>query len=211
MPRSEAQTRPTRRAVRQPGDLVDELEVAGADQHRHHRDAAGDQDLGLVGVERGRGDQVVVEPLEPIGQVVEQRALGLDHARERVDQPLGVVAGVGVRAFREQHPDQRSRVLALGRGGEGGGRQLVGGEAGMGRPADHLGHDPGQRLGPAALRRPLGDVRAGAVPARDVAGIGQASVDRPDRVRIDAQRGAELADRRQSRPGEHPSRNRSGR
>ena len=42
-PRSEAQTRPTREPARQPGDLVDELDVAGPDEHRHDRDAAGDQ------------------------------------------------------------------------------------------------------------------------------------------------------------------------
>ena len=77
-PRSDAQTRPTREPARQAGDLVDELDVAGPDEHRHDRDAAGGQDLGLVGVERRRRDQVVVEALEPLGQVVEERALGLD-------------------------------------------------------------------------------------------------------------------------------------
>ena len=66
--------------------------------------------LGLVGVERRRRDEVVVEAVEPLGQVVEQRALGLDHARERVDQPLGVVAGVGVRALGEEDPDERARA-----------------------------------------------------------------------------------------------------
>ena len=198
-------------AVRQPGDLVDELEVSRADQHRHDRDAPGDEDLRLVGMEGGGRDQVVVEPLEPVGQVVQECALGLDHARERVDQPFGVVAGVGVRAFREQHADQAARVLALGGGGEGRGGQLVGREPGVRRPAGHLRHDPGQRLGAAALRRALGDVGAGAVAAGDIAGIGEAPVDRPDRVRIDAERRAELADRGESRARAASAPNRSGR
>ena len=128
-PRSEAQTRPTREPARQPGDLVDELDVAGADEHRHDRDATGRQRLCLVGVERRRGHEVVVEALEPVGQVVEQRALGLDQPGELVDQPLGVVAGVGVRALGEEDPDERTGSLALGGGGEGRRGQLVGGEA----------------------------------------------------------------------------------
>ena len=77
-PRSEAHTRPTREPCGQAGDLVDELEVARPDEHRHDRHAAGGQDLGLVGVERRRRHDVVVEPVEPLGQVVEERALGLD-------------------------------------------------------------------------------------------------------------------------------------
>ncbi len=102
-------------------------------------------------------------------------------------------------------------MLALGGGREGRRGQLVGGEAGVRRPPGHLGHDPGQRLGPAALRRPLGDVRAGAVPAGDVAGVGEAPVDGPDRVRIDAQRGAQLADRGEPRARAASVPNRSGR
>ena len=126
VPRVEAHTSPTRDAARQPGDLVDQLEVAGADEHRHDRDPAGGQDLGLVGVERRRRDQVVVEAVEALGQVVEQRALGLDEPGELVDQPLGVVAGVGVRALGEEDPDERTRALALRGGGEGRRGELVG-------------------------------------------------------------------------------------
>ena len=81
VPRSEAHTSPTREPVGSAGDLVDELDVARADEHRHDRDAAGDQGLRLVGVERRRRDEVVVEALEPLGQVVEERALGLDQRR----------------------------------------------------------------------------------------------------------------------------------
>ena len=66
------------RARLEAGDLVDELEVARADQHRDDRDPAGGQHLALVGVERGRRDEVVVEAVEPVGQVVDERALGLD-------------------------------------------------------------------------------------------------------------------------------------
>ena len=146
-----------------------------------------------------------MEPVEALGQVVEERALGLDHARERVDQALGVVAGVGVRALGEQDPDERPGPLALRGGGERRGRDLVGGEPGVGRAAQHLGDDPGERLGAAALGRPVGDVGAGAVAARDVAGVGQAPVDRPDGVRVDAQGRPELADRRQPRAGQQPA------
>ena len=193
-----------RRARLEPRDLVDELEVAGADEHRDDRDPAGGQHLAFVGVERGRRDEVVVEAVEPVGQVVDERALGLDHLGERVDQALGVVAGVGAGALGEQDPDQRPRVLALRGGGEGRGRDLVGGEPGVGGASEHLGDDPGQGLRAAALRRAVGDVGAGPVAARDVAGVGQAAVDGPDRVRIDAQGGAQLADRGQPGAGQQP-------
>ena len=72
---------PHLRTRAQAGDLVDELDVAGPDQHRHDRHAAGDECLGLVGVEGRRGHEVVVEPIEALGQVVEQRALDLDDRR----------------------------------------------------------------------------------------------------------------------------------
>ena len=80
-----------------------------------------------------------------------------------------------------------------------------GGEPGRGRPAEHLGDDPGQRLRAAALGRPIGDVGAGPVAARDVAGIGQPLVDRPDRVRVDPEGGPELADRGKPGTGQQPS------
>ena len=53
-PRSEAQHEPTFEPGTQPGDLVDELDVARTDEHRHDRHAARDERLGLVGVERRR-------------------------------------------------------------------------------------------------------------------------------------------------------------
>ena len=81
---SEAQTSPTREPDGRRGDLVDELEVARPDEHRDDRHPAVDERLGLVGVERRRGDEVVVEPVEPLGQVVEQRALDVDQVGERV-------------------------------------------------------------------------------------------------------------------------------
>ena len=129
-PRSDAHTSPTREPGGQAGDLVDELQVARPDEHRDDRHAARDERLGLVGVERRRRDEVVVEAVEALGQVVEQRALGLDQARERVDEALGVVAGVGVRALGEQDADERPGALALGGGGEGRGGDLVGREPG---------------------------------------------------------------------------------
>ena len=106
VPRSDAQTSPTREPAGSAGDLVDELDVARPDEHRDDRHAAVDERLGLVGVEGRRRDEVVVEPLEPVGQVVEERALDLDQAGERVAEPLGVVAGVGVRALGEQDLDR---------------------------------------------------------------------------------------------------------
>ena len=83
VPRSEAQTTPTREPAGSAGDLVDELDVARPDEHRHDRHPAADERLGLVGVERRGRDEVVVEPLEALGDLVEQRALGLDQAGER--------------------------------------------------------------------------------------------------------------------------------
>ena len=134
-----------------------------------------------------------------------QRALGFDQPGERVDQALGVVAGVGVGALGEEDADERSRALALGGGSEGRGGDLVGGEAGVGGAAQHLGDDAGQRLRAAALRRAVGDMGAGAVAARDVAGVGQPAVDRPDRVGVDSERGAQLPDRREPRARQQPS------
>jgi hypothetical protein len=122
-----------------------------------------DERLGLIGVERRRRDEVVVEPVEPIGQVVEQRALDLDPAVERDAEPLGVVAGVGVRALGEQDLDERARALSLRGRGERGRGDLVGRKAGLGTAAEHLGDDPGKRLRTALLRRPVRDMRARAV------------------------------------------------
>ena len=76
--RARSRRRAHARTGRQPGDLVDELEVARAHEHRDDRDTAGGQDLALVGVERRRRDEVVVEPVEPLGHVVDERALRLD-------------------------------------------------------------------------------------------------------------------------------------
>ena len=39
------------------------------------------------------------EAIESLRQVIEEAALGFDEARELVAEPLGVVAGVGVRAL----------------------------------------------------------------------------------------------------------------
>ena len=97
-----------------------------------------------------------------------------------------------------------ARPLPFRRRGEGRRGELVRREAGVRRTAEHLGHDAGEGLGAAALGRAIGDVRAGAMAARDVSGIRQAAIDGADRVRIDAQGPAELADRGQPRPGQEP-------
>ena len=162
-------------------------------------------DLGLVGMERRRRDQVVVEALEALGQVVEERPLGFDEARELVAQPLGVVAGVGVGALGEEHPDERPRPLAFGGGGERGGRHLVGRETGVGGPTKHLGDDPGERLGATLLWRALGDVGAGTVATHDVAGVGQTTIDRPDGIGVHSQCRTKLAHGRQARARQQPT------
>ena len=193
------------RAVGQTGDLVDELDVAGSDQHRHDRDATGGQHLGLVGMERRRGHDVVVEALEAVGQVVEQRPLGLDQPWELVAEPLGIEAGVGVGALGEEHPDERSRSLAFGGGGEGGRGQLVGGETGVGRATKHLGDDPGERLGATLLWRAFGDVGARTVATHDVTGVGQTTIDRPDGIGVHSQCRTKLAHGRQARARQQPT------
>ena len=109
-PRSEAQTSPTREPFGRPAISWTSSTYARPDEHGHDRDAAGDEGLGLVGVERRRRHEVVVEALEALGQVVEERAFGLDETGEFVDQPLRVVAGVGVGALGEQHADERARA-----------------------------------------------------------------------------------------------------
>ena len=191
---------PDLRAGRQRRDLVDELHVSRADDHRDDRDAAGDERLGLVGVECRRGHEVVVEAFQPVRQVVEQRAFDLDRAPELVAQPFGVVARVGVGALGVQDPDERAWPLALGGGGERGRGELVGGEAGLCGPPQHLGDDARQRLGAAPLRRPFGDVRAGAVTTGDVARVGQTTIDRPDGIGVHSQGRPKLAHGRQPGP-----------
>ena len=178
---------------------MDELDVRRADDHRHDRDASRDEGLGLIGVERRRGDEVVVEALEPFGQVVEQCAFDLDRPAELVTQPLGVVAGVGVGALRVQDADMGAGPLALGGGGERGRGQLVGGEAGLRGASQHLRHDARQRFRAAPLRRPLGNMRSGTVATRDVAGIGQTTIDRPDRIGVHSECRTKLAHGRQPR------------
>ena len=184
---------------------MDELDVARSDEHRHDRDAAGDERLGLVGVERGRRDEVVMEALEPVGQVVEQRALDVDRAAELVGQALGVVAGVGARALGEEDADMRPRTLALGGRGERGGGQLVGGEARLGRPAEHLRDDARQRLRAATLRWPLRHVRPRAMATRDVARVGQTTIDRADRIGVHSQSRTKLAHGWQPGTGQQPT------
>ena len=193
-------------AGRQRRDLVDEGHVARPDEHRHDRDPAGREGLGLVGVEGGRRDEVVMEPVEPLDDLIEERALGFDHPGEGLGDPLGVVGGVGLRALGEEDPDEGSRAASLGRRREGGGRDLVGREPGRGGPAEHLGDDAGEGLGAAALGRTVGDMGAGAVAAGHVAGVAQALVDGPDRVRVDPEGRSQLADGRQPGPGQEPPR-----
>ena len=193
------------RARRETGDLVDELHVARPDEHGHDRHAAVDERLGLVGVERRRRDEVVVEPLEPIGQVVEERPLDVDQLAEGLDQTLGVVAGVGVRALGEEDLDLGSRALPLARRGERGRRHLVGPEPGLRRPPEHLRDDPGQGLRPASLRRAVRHVGAGPVSTRDVTGVGQTSIDRADRVGIHSECGTHLPHGGKTGAGQEPA------
>ena len=46
-----------------------------------------------------------MEPLEAVRQVVEERALDVDHVGEDVGEPLRVIARVGVRALGEEDLD----------------------------------------------------------------------------------------------------------
>jgi hypothetical protein len=146
-----------------------------------------------------------MEPLEPVWEVVEEGAFGLDQVGKRVAQPLCVIAGVGVRAFGEEDLDLLPGSLPLARGGEGRRRDLVGREAGDGRPAEHLGDDPRERLRATPLRRPIRDMRPGPVSTRDVARIRQASIDRPDRVGVYSECGTELPDRSEASAWQQPA------
>ena len=89
----------------------------------------------------------------------------------------------------------------LARGGERGLGDLVGREPQLGGPAQRLRDDPGQRVRAPPDRWPVDDARPRPVAADDVARVGEPAVDRADRVRVDAQRCAELAHGRQARPG----------
>ena len=205
-PRPDAQTSPTSRAAGSAGDLVDELDVARARRAsprpgRGRRRGPGPRRRGTSSSRRGRSGSARAGRAGRRAARPRPRSIPGNSSHE----PLGVVAGVGVRALGEEDPDERPGPLALGRGGERGGGDLVGGEAGLGRPPQHLGHDPGQRLGAASLRRPLGDVGARAVSTRDVAGIGQTTIDRPDRVGVHSQGRTKLAHGRQARAGQQPT------
>ena len=98
-----------------------------------------------------------------------------------------------------------ARALPLGGRGERGRGDLVGREAGLGAAPEHLGDDPGEGLGAALLRRPIGDVGAGAVATRDVARVGQPSVDGADRVGVHSQCGTQLSHGRQPGAGQQPT------
>ena len=74
--------------------------------------------------------------------------------------------GVGGRALGEQDPDVRPGPLAVGGGGERRLGHLVGGEPECGGAPQRLGHDAGQRVRPAAHRRPVHHPGARAVAAR---------------------------------------------
>ena len=132
-------------------------------------------------------------------------------AGELAVQPLGVVARIGGRALGEEDADLLAGPLALGRRGVRGRGDLVGREAGLGGAPEHLRHDPAERLGPPAMDRPIGDDRARAVPAQDVAVVGEAPVDGADGVRVDAQGGAQLAHGRRGARRAGAGRTRSGR
>ena len=73
--------------------------------------------------------------------LVEERALGLDLARELIVQALGVVARVGGRALGEEHAHLLARALPLRGRGVRRGRDLVGREAGLGGASQHLRDD----------------------------------------------------------------------
>ena len=142
-----------------------------------------------------------MEAVEPVREIVEQRPFGLDPVGEGLDDAFRIEDRVGFRALREQHADQRPGTLALGRRGEGRGGDLVGAVAELRAAPQELVDDAGQRLVAATDGRPIGDVRAGAVAAGDVAGIRETAIDRADGVRVDAQGSAQLADRWQTGPG----------
>ena len=143
---------------------MDELDVAGPDEHRDDRQPAVDERLRLVGVERRRRDEVVVEPIEPLRQVVEERALHLDPAVECLVQALGVVAGVGIRALGEQDLDEGAGPFALRRRRERSGRDLVGCEARL-RP--RAGASPRRSRARASAPRFGAAVRDDACPRHD--------------------------------------------
>src|ERR1044071_9335716 len=91
--------------------------------------------------------------------------------------------------------------LPFGRGGVGSSGDLVGREPSMGGPAEHPGNDPAQGLGAAPVLRAVGDDGARAVAAHDIAVVGEAPVDGPDGVRVDAQGRAQLANRPEALAG----------
>ena len=193
-PADDAHLRPRR----QRADLVDERHVAGAHEHRHDRHAPGDVRLRLVRVE-GRGrDQVVVEAVEAVREVVEEDRDDLDPLGERLGDPLRVHVRVRRGALGEEHADVRPRALALGGGGERGLGHLVRREPQLRGAPQRLRDDAGQRVRAATDGRAVHHPRPRAVAPDHVAGVRQAPVDGADRVRVHAQRGPELADRRQA-------------
>ncbi len=195
---------PVARAQRR--DLRRQLDHAGSLEHGHERPAAGHDGEEFVGVEGRRRDQVVVESIEAVADLLDEGALGLRFARKRLVDPLGIVGGVGPGAFGEQDPDERTGPLPFGGRRERGRGQFLGREPGANRAPQGLGDDAAQRLLATPAGEALRDMRARAVAARDVAGLGEAAVDGPDRVRIDPQGRAKLPDRRESGPRQQPAR-----
>ena len=129
-------------------------------EHGDQRHPATEQALRLVGVEGGCRDEVVVEALEPLRDVLQEGALGLDAVGEGLVDPRGVVRRVGAGALREQDPDRGPGAFALACGRERGRGRFIGREPGARRLAKHLGDDPAERVLAPPERRPIGDVRA---------------------------------------------------
>ena len=147
-----------------------------------------------------------MEPVEAVGEVVEQRALGLDQVRRTPCQALGVVAGVGVRALGEEDLDLGARAacapLAAANAAAATSSALKPAWAARRSISDTI---PASASAPRRWAVRSATTCAGAVATRDVAGVGQAPVDRADRVRVDSQGGAQLADGREPRSGLQPA------
>ena len=192
-------------AGRERPDLVQQLRVGRRRHEGDDRCPSGDEGDRLVGMERRGGHEVEVVPLQALDNVVDHRPAGLGDGVEGCADRLGGAARVGRRALHEEDVDARPGPPPLRGDGVDGGRHLVRGVPRTGGGAEQLRDEPVQRPGRAAHRRAGRDPRAGAVAADDVARFGETSIDRPHRVRVDPQHGAQLAHCRQPRARVKPT------
>ena len=212
-PRSDAQTRPTREPAGSAGDLVDELHVARPDEHRDDRQRAhgrgpGPRRRGTSSSRRGRSG---TGRAARAGRRAASPSTSICPSKAPVE-PLCVVARVGVRALGEEDLDERARVasarVAAAKAAEATSSAVKPASA----PRRIISATmPARASAPRFCGGRSATWVPGAVATRDVAGVGQTTIDRADRVGVHSEGGTQLPHRGAAGSRAAADRSRSGR